>query len=88
MHVGQKFRGTLDKVLKKYVISKLKDQKDINLDRIFITHSGIAPELICLVQDTIRELADFKEIFITRAGCTIASHCGPNTLGILFMTRS
>jgi DegV family protein with EDD domain len=87
MRVGQKFRGALDKVLKKYVVNKLLNREDLNLNRIFITHSGISSELINLVRDTILDIADFKEILVTRAGCTIASHCGPNTLGIIFMTK-
>lgn len=87
MRVGKKYRGALTKVLKRYTIDQLKDQTDLNLNRVFITHSGIAPESIDLVRNTIEELTDFKEILVTRAGCTISSHCGPNTLGVLFMSK-
>ncbi|WP_207671419.1 DegV family protein [Clostridium thermarum] len=87
MGVGKKYRGSLDKVLKHYTEDKLKDRTDLKLDRVFITHSGISDERIELVKNTIKELADFKEILVTRAGCTISSHCGPNTLGVLFMTK-
>lgn len=87
MNVGKKYRGTLDKVLRSYTVDKLKYQNDLKLDRIFITHSGISPEVIKIVKTTVEDLAGFKEILITRAGCTISSHCGPNTVGILFMTK-
>ncbi len=87
MSVGKKYRGSLDKVLKHYTTDKLANRNDLKLDRVFITHSGISEERIELVRRTIEELADFKEILITRAGCTISSHCGPNTLGVLFMTK-
>lgn len=87
MKVGKKYRGSLDKVLKHYTLDKLKDRTDLKLDRVFITHSGISEERIEIVRKTIEEVADFKEIFITRAGSTISSHCGPNTLGVLFMTK-
>lgn len=87
MGVGKKYRGSLERVLKNYTMDKLKNRTDLKLDRIFITHSGISSERIELVQRTIQDLTDFKEIFVTRAGCTISSHCGPNTLGILFMTK-
>lgn len=87
MKVGKKYRGSLDKVLKHYTIDKLKDRTDLKLDRVFITHSGISEERIETVKNTIQEVADFKEIFITRASCTISAHCGPNTLGVLFMTK-
>lgn len=87
MSVGKKYRGNLDTVLKHYTSDKLKDCTDLKLDRVFITHSGISPERIDLVRNTIQEIADFKDIFVTQAGCTISSHCGPNTLGVLFMTK-
>lgn len=87
MGVGKKYRGSLEKVLKHYVTDKLNNRDDLRLDRIFITHSGISEERIELVQRTINGIADFKEICVTRAGSTISSHCGPNTLGVLFMTK-
>ncbi|MGE5632193.1 MAG: DegV family protein [Caulobacteraceae bacterium] len=87
MSVGKKYRGSLNAVLKHYTVDKLEGRENLKLDRVFITHSGISSERINLVQDTIREIADFKKILVTRAGCTIFSHCGPNTLGVLFMTK-
>ncbi len=87
MKMGKKYRGALIKTLKSYTMDQLGEQTDLKLDRIFITHSGIADECIELVGKTIREMANFKEILVTRAGCTVSSHCGPNTLGILFMSN-
>lgn len=88
MHVGKKYRGSLEKVLCQYVKDKLSQYPDIKRDHIFITYSSIAPEYEELVRKTIRETMDFQEIHTTHASCTIASHCGPNTLGILFETLS
>lgn len=87
MGVGKKYRGPLEKVLKKYTIDKLQDRNDLDLRRIFITHTGIAQECIEQVTNTIREIVDFQEIIVTRAGCTISCHSGPNTLGILFRKK-
>ena len=87
MGIGKKYRGNLEKVLEKYTIDKLNSYTNIKKDHIFITHSGIDNSYIELVRDIIKKNADFKEIHITRASCTISSHCGPNTLGILFMTE-
>lgn len=87
MNVGKKYRGSLPKTLKRYTMDRLKEQSNIKFDRIFITHSGTSLENIDLVRKTIEEVADFKEILVTRAGCTISSHCGPNTLGVLFMNN-
>ncbi|MDD2417880.1 MAG: DegV family protein [Oscillospiraceae bacterium] len=88
MGVGKKYRGSLDKALVQYVHDQLSDRNDIRNDRIFLTHAGISEQRIELVRSEIVKLKAFKEILVTRAGCTISSHCGPNTLGILFMTNN
>ena len=87
MGVGKKYRGSLDKALVQYVQDRLEGRTDIDTRRIFITHSGISDERVELVRKEIAKYQDFDEILVTRAGCTISSHCGPNTLGILFMTK-
>lgn len=87
MSVGKKYRGSLDKVLVKYVKDELAKYPDINTDLLFITHSGIPQEYIDLVRKTVEDTRSFKEIHVTKASCTISCHCGPNTLGILFETK-
>ena len=87
MGVGKKYRGSLDKALVQYVQDRLEGRTDIDTRRIFITHSGISDERVELVRKEIAKYQNFDEILVTRAGCTISSHCGPNTLGILFMTK-
>ena len=88
MAVGKKYRGALDKVLVKYVKDELAKYPDIDPNLLFITHSGIPQDYIDLVHRTVEETMAFKEIHITKASCTISCHCGPNTLGILFETKS
>lgn len=87
MGVSKKYRGTLERVLEEYVADRLSGRDDIRQDRIFITHSGISQERIDLVKAAIEKHMHFDEIYVTRAGCTISSHCGPNTLGILFVRK-
>ncbi|HJA64857.1 fatty acid-binding protein DegV [Lachnoclostridium sp. An169] len=87
MGVGKKYRGSLDKVLARYVKDELARYDNINTDLLFITHSGISQDYIDLVRKTVDETIHFKEIHITKASCTISCHCGPNTLGILFETK-
>ncbi|HLR64052.1 MAG TPA: DegV family protein, partial [Pseudogracilibacillus sp.] len=60
---------------------------NLRTERIFITHSGTTDDVIELVKEEIQAYASFNHIYVTRAGCTISSHCGPKTLGILFMTE-
>ena len=88
MTVGKKYRGSLDKILVKYVKDELARYSDINTDLLFITHSGIPQNYIDLVKKTVEDTITFKEIHITKASCTISCHCGPNTLGILFESNS
>ena len=87
MGVSKKYRGALERVLEEYVADRLAGREDIRTDRIFITHSGISQERIDIVKAAIEKHMRFDEIFVTRAGCTISSHCGPNTLGILFVRK-
>ena len=89
MKMVDKYRGSFDKCVEKYVRDILKDQQDIRLDRIFITHSPVEESAVAMARETIKKYADFKDenIYDTSANCTVACHCGPGTLGVLFMTK-
>ena len=87
MGVGKKYRGRYADVLKEYVKERIGDGSDIDLSRVFVTHAGCAEEIVNAVVETVKETVDFKEVLCTRAGCTISSHCGANTLGVLFIRK-
>ncbi len=87
MTVGKKYRGRFDHCLEMYVQDRLTGRDDIVYDRVFITHPMCSPETVEKVRETVKRLAPFVDIIETRAGCTISSHCGPNTLGILFIRK-
>ena len=88
MDVAKKYRGKFSEVLKQYVKDKISDYSNIELDRVFITHAGCDPELVNEIVELVRKEVPFKEVFMTRAGCTVSSHCGANTLGVLFIRKS
>ncbi len=88
MDVAKKYRGRFADVLKQYVREKISDYSDIELDRVFITHAGCDPELVSEIVGLVKSEVPFKEVFMTRAGCTVSSHCGANTLGVLFIHKS
>lgn len=88
MDVAKKYRGKYSEVLKQYVTEQIGDHSDIILDRVFVTHAGCDPQLVDEIVALVKELAPFKEVFMTRAGCTVSSHCGANTLGVLFIRKS
>ncbi len=85
MDVGKKYRGVWAKVLPGYVEERLAD-KDICMDRVFITYSSCPPEVAAQLRSQLEE-AGFAEVLETSAGSTITSHCGPNTLGVLFIRK-
>ena len=88
MGVGKKYRGKFEKVLAGYVADRLADREDIDLDRVFVTHAGCDPKVVEEVVADVKNTLPFKEVFVTRAGCTISSHCGANTLGVLFVRKT
>lgn len=87
MSVGKKYKGSLERSIKKYIEDKLSSYDNISDEHIFITHSGIDDKYIDLAKETLKESIDFKNIYVASASCTISSHCGPNTLGLAFETK-
>lgn len=87
MGVGKKYRGRYADVLKAYVSERLGDGSDIDNSRVFVTHAGCDEEIVKQVVEQVKEAGIFKEVFLTRAGCTVSSHCGANTLGVLFIRK-
>ncbi len=84
MGVGNKYRGPMSRVILQYVTDKLSATPNICYENIFITHTSCSEEVVSAVKEKIEQTASFKNIYITEAGSTIASHCGAGTLGILF----
>ncbi|MCH5298924.1 MAG: DegV family protein [Ruminococcus sp.] len=85
MTPSKKYRGNIERVILSYVKERLSGRDDISTNRIFITHTRCNPDIVKQVKAAIKEHFDFDEILETTAGCTVTSHCGPNTLGILFI---
>lgn len=87
MTPSKKFRGKIDKVIIQYVTERLSGRDDIDTHRIFITHTRCDKEIVDEVRSKIAEYFKFDEVLETVAGCTVTSHCGPYTLGILFIRK-
>ena len=85
MGVGKKYRGKFGAVLPKYVSDRLGDASDVIKNHIFVTHAGCEPAVIEACVAAVKAIAPEAEVHVTRAGCTISSHCGRNTLGVLFI---
>lgn len=81
----EKYRGKMSVVVMRYVKDMEEDLKHAKKDRVFITHSGSEEAVIEEVRQYLESLNRFSEILITRAGGVVSSHCGPGTLGVLFI---
>ena len=87
MAPGKKYRGRMSRAIMDYVRDMEAELKAARKDRVFITHSGCSAEDIEMVRSYLESLNHFDEILITRAGSVISSHCGPGTLGVLFIAE-
>ena len=87
MHPGEKYRGRYEHYLKHYIADTLADDSNIDFNRVFVTHSPSEEGLVRFAIDTVKSYGLFKEVLETMAGCTVCTHCGPDTLGILFMRK-
>lgn len=85
MKPDKKYRGKMNSAILSYVKDLEAQIQNAKNDRVFITHSGCDEELLQTIYQTINDLDYFKEIHITRAGGVISSHCGPGTLGVIFI---
>ncbi len=85
MKPGKKYRGQLQKVVREYAHDLEPELKKAVANRVFITHSGCNDEIVNETKAYLESLNIFHEILITRAGGVISSHCGPGTLGVLFI---
>ncbi len=86
MYMKRKFRGKLDEVLIEYTNKLLSEYKAISLDEVFITYTTASDNIVASIKQILIDRG-FKEIFVTKAGCTISSHCGEGCLGVLFITK-
>jgi DegV family protein with EDD domain len=87
MGVGKKYRGKFASVLPKYIEDQLGDGSQLETEHIFVTHAGCDPEIYESCVAKVKSIAPFRNVYVTRAGCTISSHCGRNTLGVLFIRK-
>lgn len=85
MGVSKKYRGNRKKTVMDYVRDMEEELLRAETKRVFITHSGIEQEIVDGVYAYLRSLQHFETIYVTRAGGVISSHCGPGTLGVLFV---
>ena len=87
MTVVKKYRGNYAKCLGTYVKERLSDRDDIDFSTLFITQTVVSDDCNAAVKDAVNTYGKFDAIYETTAGCTVSCHCGPGTLGILFVRK-
>ena len=87
MAVVKKYRGHIDKCMASYVKDRLAGRDDLDYDRIFITRTDISKESLEAVRSGVAQYGNFGNVYETVAGCTVSCHCGPGTMGILFVRK-
>ncbi len=85
LYAKKKYMGGLQRCLRTYINDLAGEYRDYDRTRCFITHSHCEKEVVDAVREQVKNLFDFKEILETTAGCVVTSHCGKNTLGLLFI---
>jgi DegV family protein with EDD domain len=87
MEVGKKYRGSFKGALEKYTKDRFENIEKIDPKRIIITYPDVDLELVSHIKEVVASYNYFEEILVTTAGCTISSHCGPHTLGLLYINK-
>lgn len=87
MSVGKKHRGKYDKCLSNYIKERLEGRDDIERNVVFLTQTSVSEESYAAAKQALAEYGHFDTVYEAVAGCTISCHCGPGTLGILFVRK-
>lgn len=87
MSVCKKYRGSFEKCIRQYVKERLDGRTDIAGDLAFITHPACQKNVVDAAMEEAARYGAFDEVIETHAGCTVSCHCGPDTLGILFVRK-
>ena len=87
MTVVKKYRGNYAKCLAAYVKERLADREDLDRTHLFVTQTSVSEDAYQGVMDAVHTYGGFEHVYETLAGCTVSCHCGPGTLGVLFVRK-
>ena len=87
MIVVKKYRGNYNKSLAAYVKDRLDGRDDLTRETLFVTKTTVSDEEYTTVMDAVEAYGHFANTYETTAGCTVSCHCGPSTLGVLFVKK-
>lgn len=85
MGAGKKYMGKMENALSKYLKDLVANEVP-DFNRVFVTSSSKMPGIREKLVEEVKTLG-FKEVLVSDAGSTICSHCGPGTIGVLYMKK-
>ena len=86
MGVVKKYRGSFEHCMVQYTKELLAQHPDSRGDIVIVVHPAADRDAVEATIRTLKEDGRFREVYEARTGCTVACHCGPNTIGVMFMT--
>lgn len=87
MRPDKKYRGNIVRCAEKYASDVLAGAANADRRRAFVTHSPSDAELVEAVRAKVAASGLFDEIYVADAGSIVSCHCGPNTIGVLYMDQ-
>ncbi len=87
LEVYKKPLGKMSRALDIMLEDFNKEQENIDLDYVFITHT-LANRQAVYMLDYLKRRFNIKHLIEGSAGCVISSHCGAGTIGILYIVKS
>lgn len=87
LFLGKKYRGSFSRCLCDYARDRICGRQDLDLRHCYVVHPDAPREALDAVLELIPSLAQFEDITEIRSGCTVSSHCGPETVGIMFARK-
>jgi DegV family protein with EDD domain len=85
LELAKKYRGKIETIQMNYLQDQLQKHNRIHRGTVLLCHSGIPAQQVEALRRLVEDTLDFEQVFLTEAGCTISTHCGPNCLGLAFL---
>jgi len=84
--VKDKIRGGGKKIVDRLVDCIAADREQVDQQFVFVTGAA-AEEMVEAILQRVKDLFPAARVFVAEAGSVISSHCGPGTVGILYMLK-
>jgi DegV family protein with EDD domain len=87
MRPDRKYRGSIVRCAEKYAADILSGAQNPDRGHVFVTYAPGQQEIVDTVRALVMASGMFDEVHLTKAGCVISSHCGPNCIGVLYVEK-